>query len=176
MYIAMELKTRLVTVRTHNQIMKRLNIETMEHIRDEYWPKHFQIGPETYPGAGGYQYAKRTLKYEDRKFRKYGHRRPLVYTGALERSVRSTARISGTSRGARLRARSPHFLRVRNRKEIERVSKREQMELMQRYGREYVRLANLPEYQEFRLRKAGSLGGGGSLRNTDDGPRVISPS
>jgi hypothetical protein len=157
MLLAFKLETRLVTVRTHNEILKTLNLDTMRHIKDFFWPKHFQNSPETYPGAGGYRYSKRTDAYQRQKFRKFGHNRPLVYTGALERAVSGSAKISGTSRGATLRARSPHFLRLKNRLEIEAVSEREKHELTARYQREYIRMCRFPEFQETRLRKPAAV-------------------
>lgn len=146
-------RSRLLTKRGHARAMRELMRETMETVRNNYWPKHFQNVPETYPGAGGYGYHKRTEKYERYKFRRFGHRRPLVFTGALEQTVRSTAKITATSNRGTLRARSPHFLRLRNRREIEAVSSRERRDLADRFGQRYIQLANSPQYQQLRIRR-----------------------
>ena len=49
------------------------------HWGEEFREKHF-----TEAGAAEYGYRRRTAKYEKRKERLYGHRRPLVYTGESE--------------------------------------------------------------------------------------------
>jgi hypothetical protein len=155
--LAFKLETRLVTKRTHAQIQNRLNEETMEKIRDDFWPKHFQNVPETSPGAGGYRYARRSARYERYKFKKYGHNLPLVLTGGLRSSVRSSATITSTANRATLRSHSPHFLRRRNKRELEIVSDREKKILAARYGERYVELANSPEYQEKRIRNPAAI-------------------
>lgn len=47
-------------------------------------------------------YAKRKKRYEQRKFKLYGHRRPLEYSGRT-RFLSRTANITSTSVGARVR-------------------------------------------------------------------------
>ncbi len=155
--LAFELTTRLVTKRSHNKILNELNREVMERIRDEFWPKHFLNVPETSPGGGGYDYARRTEKYQRDKLKKYGHNLPLVLTGALRATVGPSATITATANRGRLRSHSPHFLRLRNKRELEAVSNRERATLAQWYGERYVAMANSPHYQETRIRKPVAL-------------------
>lgn len=150
--LAFRVETRLVTKRAHTQILRQLNGEMMEKIRDEFWPKHFMNVPETYPGAGGYHYARRTAKYQERKLRKYGHNLPLVYTGAFRATIQSAATITKTANSATLKSHCPHFIRLRNKREAEAVSEREKIELTQWYGRRYVECCNSPEFQEKKVR------------------------
>jgi len=151
--LAFTLKTRLVTKRTHAEIVKKLNRELMEWERDKNWPKHFTNEPETYPGAGGYHYAERSRRYNQAKMRKYGHNLPLVLTGYLRSIIKASATITATSSGARLKSHSPHFLRLKNKREIEAVSDRERRGFAERYAARYVELCKSEAYQEKMIRK-----------------------
>ena len=72
---------------------------------DKTLPGHF-----TPAAAGRYKYRKRTAKYRDRKRRVHGHRRPLVYSGEMERMVTRMARVTATGRGARVALKGPRYL------------------------------------------------------------------
>jgi hypothetical protein len=149
--IGFKLTTRLVTKRSHSQIMRQINQEMMEKIRDLFWPMHFTNCSDTSPG-GAYGYAPRTQRYQNEKFKKYGQNTPLVKTGALEAAVRGNATITRTANSATLRSRSPHFLRLRNRYEVEAVSPAEQRELAEWARKRYVELCQSPDYQETMIR------------------------
>ena len=150
--LALKLESRLLTKRAHNQIQNKVNRELMEKIRDELWPKHFQNVPETSPGGGGYRYAKRTQRYQRYKQKKYGHNLPLVLTGALRAGIRSSATITATANRGTLKSHSPHFLRLRNKRELEVISDREGRQLAEWYRHRYVELANSPQFRDKKVR------------------------
>jgi len=68
-------------------------------------PQHFQIRAEK-----RYGYQPRDPDYARGKAKRKGHRRPLVYTGALEYAVTAAARVSGSSRRANVRLSGPRYL------------------------------------------------------------------
>lgn len=74
-------------------------------------PRHF-----THRGARQYGYAKRSRRYELRKLRKYGHTRPLEYSGELKRQVlrmREVRTVGDNSKRAgavRIKLRGPRHL------------------------------------------------------------------
>lgn len=68
-------------------------------------PKHFA---ET--AAVSYRYQKRKPKYEAEKLRRFGHNRPLVFTGALSAQVMRLARITYTGKGVRVTMKGPKYL------------------------------------------------------------------
>jgi hypothetical protein len=154
--IAFRLTTRLVTKRSHNRILNQINHELMERIRDRLWPKHFTNCPETEPG-GAYGYTRRTRKYQDEKFKKYGQSLPLVLSGAFRATVGPSASVTATANSATLRSHSPHFMRLRNRLELEAISHDELKELAEWAKGRYVELANSPQYQETKIREPVSL-------------------
>lgn len=63
----------------------------------DYRPQHFVAG-----AARKYGYAPRDRYYRRRKFLKFGHNRPLVYTGLAERKSQ-IARITASSRRSEVR-------------------------------------------------------------------------
>lgn len=80
-------------------------------------------------------YWARSKKYEQRKRAKFGHTRPLEYSGETRRSVRQ-ARLTSTSRGNRIRYPGARKLNLRNPKsrirmaeEFRRIPRREAREI-----------------------------------------------
>src|SRR5690606_36737012 len=69
-------------------------LSAVTHWHGQMMPGHFANDAKS-----RYQYQPRTKKYEIRKARKYGHRRPLVYSGDSERAAKSQVRL--TSRTVR---------------------------------------------------------------------------
>jgi len=67
--------------------------------------KHFTVA-----GASEYGYQRRSKGHETRKLRKYGHRRPLVFTGDLERQVSRVVDVRASSKGARVVLHGPRYL------------------------------------------------------------------
>lgn len=74
-------------------------------------PKHF-----TEEGAAEYGYEQRSRKYTARKLRKFGHQRPLEYSGNLKRQVlrlrdvRARAANSNREGGVRVALTGPSYL------------------------------------------------------------------
>jgi len=67
--------------------------------------KHFQRG-----AYAEYNYQPRTTKYEKRKARVKGHRRPLVWSGQAEREAHRTLDLRVTSKGAKIVLHVPKHL------------------------------------------------------------------
>lgn len=78
---------------------------------EEILPRHF-----THAGAREYSYQKRTRAYEVRKVKRYGHSRPLEYSGDLKRAVlrsREVRTVGDNSKRAgavRIKLRGPRYL------------------------------------------------------------------
>jgi len=68
-------------------------------------PKHF-----THRGATEYRYAKRSDKYTTRKFQKFGHTYPLVWSGNLKRMAMGMRDVRATSKGVRIVLRVPPYI------------------------------------------------------------------
>lgn len=68
-------------------------------------PRHFKRGAKQ-----RYGYQERKASYNKRKEKRYGHRRPLEYTGQLKRQVLRKARISGTSKRATVSMDAPRYM------------------------------------------------------------------
>lgn len=63
----------------------------------DYLPLHFQDSAYTRYGT-----ERRSAKYNKSKLSRFGHQRPLVWTGQLEQSATSSARIAATPRGVEI--------------------------------------------------------------------------
>lgn len=72
---------------------------------DKMAPKHF-----SQQATARYGYQKRKKGYTIRKAKRKGHTRPLEYTGDMKRQVLRAARITSTSRGARVVMKGPRYL------------------------------------------------------------------
>lgn len=68
-------------------------------------PKHFQFS-----AYAEYGYQKRNVRYEIRKAKRYGHRRPLVFSGNLERAARRIRDVRANAKGARVVIHGPKYL------------------------------------------------------------------
>lgn len=88
----------------------------------EYWFKHFRPKHFTKAGAREYGYIKRKgedlphgskgfrASYTGRKFKKFGHKQPLVYTGESREASRK-GRVKPTSKGVQIIMRAPRLNR-----------------------------------------------------------------
>lgn len=56
--------------------------------KDAFLPKHFAEG-----ATARYGYKKLSMKYQSRKSRRWGHRRPYVWSGALMRTATTGAKV-----------------------------------------------------------------------------------
>lgn len=91
------------TKASQNKILKVTHIATGFWWYDNIFPKHFKTPAKREYGYVGRQRAtvivtkigtqQRIASYEDRKFFRKGHRRPLVSTGEMEREALSGARV-----------------------------------------------------------------------------------
>ena len=77
----------------------------------EFWykellPKHF-----TAQAGARYKFQMRTPKYMAEKLRKKGHQKYLVFSGDMERMVKSAATISATQKGVKVKMGAPRYLR-----------------------------------------------------------------
>lgn len=81
------------------------NAASVEHWHRKYVPFHFE------PFAKSkYGYQRRSKKYEQRKQRKVGHVKPLVFTGNLERQAESFIDVRASSRrGTGILTRVPKY-------------------------------------------------------------------
>ena len=77
-----------------------VSAKDFRQIRTEAWQLtgefyHKRITPEhfTEQGARRYKYARRTRKYQQRKQKLYGHNKPLVFTGRLQRHVKRVRNV-----------------------------------------------------------------------------------
>lgn len=72
----------------------------------QMWVANFRAKHFTAAGAAEYKYARRTAKYEADKQRRFGHTRPLEYTGE-SRQRTTNAAASSTSRRGTVRMNAP---------------------------------------------------------------------
>lgn len=119
-YIQQRIRRRHVTPATWNELSNDAWAQVAAYWHAKVLPKHFEVG-----AYREYRYQARTRKHEARKERKFGHRRPLVYSGALERQVLrarevrtiggagSRSRATGAIRGggATIKVQGPAYLR-----------------------------------------------------------------
>lgn len=67
-------------------------------------PRHFTV-----EGGRAYGYQKRTAKYMRRKARKYGHQKPLVFSGNMQREIQSVERVDRTGKGSIVKLYGPRY-------------------------------------------------------------------
>lgn len=111
------------------------------HEAGVYFHTHFRDQRFTHRHATAAGYTKRKRQYEMRKLKKYGHTRPLEFTGRTRRAVRA-ATISSTSSGAKVRYPGARVFNFRNPKsqvnmllEFTSVTQEEANELAAHYDR-----------------------------------------
>jgi len=75
------------------------------HWHSRYLPGHFEPA-----AAGKYRYKRRGKQYLIDKERAVGHTRPLDYTGDMKAMLTRMARISATSKGAKVAMTGPRYL------------------------------------------------------------------
>ena len=76
----------------------------------ELWHDRILPGHFTEKAKAKYKYRKRGKVHTDRKRRLYGHEKPLVFSGEMQRDVTRMARITSTARGARVAMSGPRYL------------------------------------------------------------------
>lgn len=136
-----------VTARTHSRLMRDLLYALMRLHLTRTLPRHFQAGAEN-----RYHYQRRRLKYQQRKMRKFGHNRPLVWTGRTEQGLRSNSRITATQYKSRLYYRNYFPLTDERRKEIEVILEQEIRDNNVNLRELYRRAVKLEKFQAKRKR------------------------
>lgn len=119
--------TEGISKRNHNKAANFAFRKTMEQHVEVTLAKHFAGGPETMPG-GEYNYAPRREKYNQWKRKRFGHDKPLVRFGNLERRIRGqkTSGITATAKGSRARLKHGlKFAKIIRRRELEIITPRE---------------------------------------------------
>lgn len=151
--IDVQFDSSMFTKRGYPRAMRDLHRRAgKRHIR-ELFPKHFENRPETYPGAGGYRFKKRTKKWNDHKLRKVGHVTPNVFRGKLKKKVLHQSRNTATANKWSVYAKPGFPIPPWQRREIEVISRRELAENARWMEAEFVRLADDPQWQEHRRKR-----------------------
>lgn len=122
-----------------------------------FFPRRFQQG-----AAERYKFTRRTEAYRKRKRRKFGHTKPLVYTGRMERELKRSYRIMvNSSNRGRIIMQGPRYLYVNyNRKSSKPIRKRE--ELVKLLKQELIQLGKV--MQKSMLRRLNSYSGPVEIR------------
>lgn len=139
-----EIRSDLVTARTHNRIMREVWRRALLNHREKRLAKHYQEGAEQ-----KYGYRPRDPAYTAAKLRVKGHRKPLVWSGQLQRFVRNNGRITATAKGGRLktpvvRKRRKEFVGQYVR-EIESFTPEERREIVKEVKALYLAEVNKPQ-------------------------------
>jgi hypothetical protein len=87
---------RLFT-RDHNRALRAANEEAAALYHKQHMPDHFKM-----VGYSQYKFDKRAALYTKRKYRKYHHALPNVFTGNTRREMLANRTIRATPKGARL--------------------------------------------------------------------------
>lgn len=142
----------LVTPRVHKQIMNTLFRMELENHKAAILPRHFLDVPETKP-HGAYGYAPRKRKWQLRKQREGRGNLPDVYTGGMRTMVVQKSIVRATANGGTLTAKNHFPMTIQRRKEMEAISSREQERMGKRIQKNYVTLANHPDFKRKRKPK-----------------------
>lgn len=145
--ITQELQTELLTKRGIDQISKRSNRLQMTRHKTDRLPLHFEHVPEI---KTGWNYKPRTRNYQIAKAKRYGHTKLLVASGDLRDAVLGSARISATSKGAKLKARGSRSsnLRQQYRDEIEALTRQEDEQHSEEWVENFAAFADDTRYQK----------------------------
>lgn len=158
-FVGCTMTTRLFTVRGHKQVLNALNRETMETIRDQFWPFHFMT--EAFSRYGSV-FEKRSAKYMRRKAAVKRHQRPNEWSGALRVAVLTTSKVRATSTRGTLVAKAPATTTIthgpygnivyhrplteQRRREMEIVSADETRLLIERQQARYIESTSDPRF------------------------------
>lgn len=147
------IESKLVTKAGHKKIMRDTNREGGERHKREFLPKHFKDIPETYPGAGGYRYRKRTNKWNKYKRKKVGHTTANVYTGELRKRVTTVTKVTATRNRWRNYVKPGFPMPTWQKSEIEIISNRELRGNVRWFEKTYTAKVNSPTYQKYRRKR-----------------------
>ena len=79
------------------------------------WHRHTLRRHFEESAAAIYRYQKRSPKHIAEKLRRFGHRRPLVFSGAMSAQITRMARIVPSSKGVRVNMTGPRYLYMKRR-------------------------------------------------------------
>lgn len=80
-------------LKTVKQEMKASLIETADFWHETMLKDHFKEG-----AARKYNYQRRSFKHNQRKRKRYGHKRPLEFSGKMKRDVLQSARTTASKK------------------------------------------------------------------------------
>lgn len=93
--------------KAHAEAMQKANMEGAKEWREKLFPIHFT--PEA---VARYGYESRTVKYQARKFRRFGHTNPLEYTGAAKAFIMNGYTIDASTGRAVVNMPSPRVFNL----------------------------------------------------------------
>lgn len=101
---------------TPRGMRKRLNAQKKDAWYEAATMYHREMTPKrfTEEHARRAGYTKRKRAYNRRKYKRFGHTRPLEFTGTAKRAVIREASITNTSNGAKVRYRGGRVFNFRN--------------------------------------------------------------
>lgn len=160
---SIEIRSPEVTDRTHAKLMALSMYAIAQNHRLVTMGKHFKNNAETAPG-GPYGYAKRGEIYTRRKLKRFGTDAPNVRTGALMRATRNNSVISKTQYMSRLTIKAPSSwkakkagsrsgLNEQRRKELEAITRQENVEATELGNKTYQTLVNKPGNRRLRKKR-----------------------
>jgi uncharacterized membrane protein len=136
----------------------------------EFWhekilPGHFEVS-----ASRKYHYKRRNKKYEQKKERKWGHRKPLVWSGKMEATLTRSAQISATSKGVRVKLPNVKYIYAydagepNKAEEVIRMSYRDQRRIANVFGEAMQKEIDAAERTQSRMQqtltRAGTSAGG----------------
>ena len=148
-----EHNSELVTARNHKKILNINFREMMTRHRDVGMPQRFRRSPKTRQG-GEFGFERRTRKYQIRKQKRKGHKKPNVWTGQTEATAKGST-VRATSKGARIYFRTHFPLTLQRRNEFERISRTEQAKYLKTFKRRYIEMANSRQFKRKRRKRIG---------------------
>jgi hypothetical protein len=88
-----------------NEVRKDAMEEVGEKWHDEFLPRHFEEN-----AMQRYHYVHRAKKYDQRKERKMGHKKPLVWSGTLRKTILENTTITATKSSVLIKMTGPKWL------------------------------------------------------------------
>jgi|TARA_R110000824_G_scaffold123295_1_gene281019 6-phosphofructokinase len=152
--IEIQIERAQLTPRKHGQLMKEINRRVMERHVTQRLPNHFEESAHSEYGA-----RPRSAKYNKVKMRKYEHKKPNVFSGHLQQSIRTS--ITATQYGAKLTIKASYNPKKKKqsrmadwqKREIAVMSNDELKQEQQRQASEYKRGATSDKYRRKRKRR-----------------------
>ncbi|MFH5806330.1 hypothetical protein [Alienimonas sp. DA493] len=144
----MRMTTNQVTKAVLNRILRETNREAGDWIVEKILPAKFEVSAY-HEGTA----EPRTRQYVERKRKKVGHNKPLVYSGETRRFVLANARVTATANRGRVKIKAPFPMPAKMRQELEAVSPRQSDRLADFMVRTLTQKLEAPENQRKRRRR-----------------------